>query len=72
MVQHMLGFEQGPLVLRRTTGLGRLVTQEVQVLELQKPSNLSGLATERSYMTSVPFLRTGRFLPRLNGWRLSS
>ncbi|TVU20441.1 hypothetical protein EJB05_36649 [Eragrostis curvula] len=64
--QHMLGFEQGPLALRRTTGLGLLVTREGQASELQKPSNLSGLAIGRSYTTLGPCQRTGRFLPQLN------
>uniref|UniRef100_A0A0A8XN25 Similar to P5CDH1 n=1 Tax=Arundo donax TaxID=35708 RepID=A0A0A8XN25_ARUDO len=60
----MLESEQGPPALHRTTGLVLLVTRGGQESEPQKPSNLFGPATGRSYMTLVPCPRTGHFLPQ--------
>nr|ACF80432.1 unknown [Zea mays] len=57
-------FERGPRALHRTTGLARPVIREAQGSGLRKPSNLSGPATGKSYMTSGPCPRAGRFLPR--------
>jgi hypothetical protein len=45
-------------------GLARPVIREAQGSGLRKPSNLSGPATGKSYMTSGPCPRAGRFLPR--------